>query len=792
MARVNNLTNFLTDVASAIKEKTGDSSSIPASQFDSKILAIPAQGSYQTKSISITSNGTMTLLPDTGYDAIDQVSIVTNVPGPDLSDATAVPANISFGKTAYTGNGKITGTLIEPTYIYGTSDYTIQTTRTTATPYNSSSYAYMLVYKKWVITASYSNKNLYFYYDGQLIGSTQRTMQSDWYANVLKATETAIYIATNKQSIYTTNFEVFKADYNTGIVERIGDLNFGSNTASWISNGEDLILGTGTTLSRYNPETNTLKHYTALGINNMQAFSVPGVAWCNYQNPQSSYKTIARYSYNQATDTYTVINKRITEVVGVNYYGDKIFRQGNIYRLLPDLTIGELLKENAYPHQSGSLGQVMICLNDKYYYYSTSKYGLHLYTFDEQNNLFTECTPTIQSNYTLSANNCGDLYYYPKGNNPVVQNYIFQPSQTIIGIEYNGVDLYFSRQTDSFSSNNIMQGSYFYDGSYRRVDGTMPNNGQLNYTPSANSQSIPSGYTSGGTISGDADLIAANIKKDVEIFGVTGTYTSDADATASDISRNKTAYANGQKITGTLPDQFSGDTIIGSQCVYEDGYVRNVVPWDSIYRGGAKVGIADNIVATAIGLTAEKIVSGNTILGIEGSSDFNAKMLTSITDTTADLSKYIVSIPTLDTSNIRNMNSTFYGCSALVEVPLLNTSNVTTMNSTFYGCSSLTSIPLFVTTNVTSMSNIFKNCTSLVNVPVFDTSALINMTNMFSGCTNLSNESLDNILQMCINATSFSGTKTLQTLGLTSTQATTCENLEHYSNFIEAGWTTGY
>lgn len=40
MARTNNLTNFLTDVATAIKTKTGDSTAIPASQFDTKIANI--------------------------------------------------------------------------------------------------------------------------------------------------------------------------------------------------------------------------------------------------------------------------------------------------------------------------------------------------------------------------------------------------------------------------------------------------------------------------------------------------------------------------------------------------------------------------------------------------------------------------------------------------------------------------------------------------------------------------------------------------------------------------------
>lgn len=79
MARINNLTNFLTDVAGAIKEKTGDSNPIPASQFDTKIASITTGGNYQQKSLPISQNGNYTLLPDTGYDAMDSVSISVNV-----------------------------------------------------------------------------------------------------------------------------------------------------------------------------------------------------------------------------------------------------------------------------------------------------------------------------------------------------------------------------------------------------------------------------------------------------------------------------------------------------------------------------------------------------------------------------------------------------------------------------------------------------------------------------------------------------------------------------------------
>lgn len=86
------------------------------------------------------------------------------------------------------------------------------------------------------------------------------------------------------------------------------------------------------------------------------------------------------------------------------------------------------------------------------------------------------------------------------------------------------------------------------------------------YTPGTSDQSIASGQYLNGTqtIKGDSNLTAGNIRSGVKIFNVTGSYagssssggtdTSDADATASDIAEGKTAYVNGEKVTGTLTD----------------------------------------------------------------------------------------------------------------------------------------------------------------------------------------------------------------------------------------------
>ena len=68
---------------------------------------------------------------------------------------------------------------------------------------------------------------------------------------------------------------------------------------------------------------------------------------------------------------------------------------------------------------------------------------------------------------------------------------------------------------------------------------------------------IPGGiYSSKNCIASDAALVAGNIKKGATIFDVTGSATvvntSDATATAGDIASGKTAYVNGDLVTGNL------------------------------------------------------------------------------------------------------------------------------------------------------------------------------------------------------------------------------------------------
>lgn len=126
-------------------------------------------------------------------------------------------------------------------------------------------------------------------------------------------------------------------------------------------------------------------------------------------------------------------------------------------------------------------------------------------------------------------------------------------------------------------------------------------------------------------------IIPENIKKDVQIFDVVGTYdmgtdTSDATATANDIAQDKTAYVNGEKITGTLKKLFELSYIV-NDVIWTDEtdleQLRLDIPLlgDGIVTSNQTktvVILHYDKLAEEIGLTADKIKAGETILGITG------------------------------------------------------------------------------------------------------------------------------------------------------------------------------
>lgn len=139
------------------------------------------------------------------------------------------------------------------------------------------------------------------------------------------------------------------------------------------------------------------------------------------------------------------------------------------------------------------------------------------------------------------------------------------------------------------------------------VEGTIQKKSAATYTPKTTDQVITAGQylDEAQTIKGDANLVSANIKAGVTIFGVAGKTsvvdTADATAAAANILSGKTAYVNGTKVTGAVSTKGS---------ITASGTGAYTIP-AGYYDGSAKISLAAS--------EAGNIAKGKTILGVAGS-----------------------------------------------------------------------------------------------------------------------------------------------------------------------------
>ena len=176
----------------------------------------------------------------------------------------------------------------------------------------------------------------------------------------------------------------------------------------------------------------------------------------------------------------------------------------------------------------------------------------------------------------------------------------------------------------TIKAEDVLEGKTGY-AQGEKVTGTIKSKDTQTYTPGTVDQTIAQGlYLSGTqTIKGDANLLAENIKANVDIFGTHGTFTGDATATDADILQGVTAYANGDKVTGTIARDVGGTftpTTVEQSAGVEHKYME----------GDIKIAGDSNLVAG-------NIKKGVSIFGVAGALDSSGIDTSDATATAGDI-----------------------------------------------------------------------------------------------------------------------------------------------------------
>lgn len=161
------------------------------------------------------------------------------------------------------------------------------------------------------------------------------------------------------------------------------------------------------------------------------------------------------------------------------------------------------------------------------------------------------------------------------------------------------------------------------------------------------------------------ELNSEQIKADEIVLGVSGKEsvvdTSNADATADNIEENKTAYVDGAKVEGTAVETKNNGFILFNE-VSDDksnSYIKVTNSWPITHtiRQGGSVSAKYSDIASAIGLTDDKIANGESVLGLTGTAETLPENTYTI-DTSASYSSDSINVTSteLQLTNIQDNN----------------------------------------------------------------------------------------------------------------------------------------
>lgn len=321
------------------------------------------------------------------------------------------------------------------------------------------------------------------------------------------------------------------------------------------------------------------------------------------------------------------------------------------------------------------------------------------------------------------------------------------------------------------------------------IKGKQPVIDTLNVTPTTSAQQITAptgtdGYSpvnvSAVTSSIDANIVAGNIKKDVQILGVTGSY----EGTAPTYYIEKTKDANNVLQSGSTVIDLTGVTGIGNYALYGAYYGVTFPANTSVDFSSLTTISGENACNTTF-----YQCSGITSVDLSGLTTISGKNACQymFQNTTSLISINMENLTTVSGQN--GCNYMFQYCSGITSI---NLSSLTTLSggssfsTAFYRCTGLTNVVLSSLKELSGnseCSNMFSNCSGLTSLsfPALTSSSFGTKTNQFNnivsnvtGCTihfpkNLDPTGGSTVISGLGSYPNFGGTNTVLSFDLPST-----------------------
>lgn len=215
-------------------------------------------------------------------------------------------------------------------------------------------------------------------------------------------------------------------------------------------------------------------------------------------------------------------------------------------------------------------------------------------------------------------------------------------------------------------------------------------------------------------------------------------------AKEQDIAVGKIAYVDGEKIIGTSR---SGDynskiaittnrttlNITNHIVLLPDFDLTGITSLSSSFKNLYNLIQAPNMETSKVTTFYYAFANCNSLTTLP---NYDMTNVTSISGICFNCNK-ITEIPNWYIPQLKSMDAAFSGCSSLTNIPLFNTTNVNSMSSTFKFCRSLTSFPLLDFSNVRGMQNCFESCHNLTTLPELNTINVNNFSSCFYSMVNL-------------------------------------------------------